>query len=165
MADSLICSVSNRRAELVAWQEDLIRESAAAPVIWYRWAGSKAPADGHDCSGHIVWWCNQVGIRLPRGRATADSLYRDLATTAAPRPGDLALYGTPAKATHVMIVVGAPTNGFFPVAGMSGGGSSTTTEAKAKEQGARYKRFGSHRYRSDFLGFRRLPIDGEGAAA
>ena len=165
MADPLMCSLSSRRAELVAWQEDLVRETRErrGPVLFYVWAGYRRPADGHDCSGHIVWWCDQVGVRLPRGRATADSMWRDLEATDAPRPGDLALYGTPAKATHVMIVLEEPAPGIFAVAGMSGGGSATTSIPKARASGAAHKRFETHRYRRDFLGFRRLPLE-DGAA-
>lgn len=161
-----MCSPRSLRSELVAWQEDLVREAekAKGPVLFYRWAGYLSPAKGHDCSGHIVWWCDRVGVRLPRGRATADSLYRDLEAIDVPRPGDLALYGTPAKATHVMIVVGELVAGACPVAGMSGGGSKTASVEIAKASGAWHKWFASHLYRRDFLGFRKLPIDDEATA-
>lgn len=159
MRDALVCSPANLRGELVAWQEDLVLATRAGrPAIYYVWAGSRDPTEGHDCSGHIVWWCRQVGISLPRGRATADSMWRDLEPVEVHevQPGDLAFYGTSSRATHVMIVM--PGGG---VAGMSGGGSKTTSIAIATAKGAHHKAFKSHTYRRDFLGFRKLPIPGE----
>lgn len=151
----MICAPDRLREELVAWQEDLAESDE---VIWYRWGGYEAPADGHDCSGHIVWALGKVGIQLPKGRAWADSMFRDLPATEEPLPGDLALYGTKERATHVMMVLGPGDKpGIYRVGGMTGGGSRTTSEEIARKQGARHRIHASHLYRRDFLGFRRIP--------
>lgn len=144
--------------------------------ILYQWCGKLQGAFpdvrwayGADCSGFVTG-----GLYVAtRGRVdwrtthNADRLHKELPCTATPKPGDLAVYGTPEKANHVMVWVGDGR-----VLGACGGGPNTTSRELAMSQGARvrYRNRADYRQRlaangmrvSDFLGYRVSPLD-EGA--
>lgn len=116
---------------------------------------------GTDCSGFV---CAGVLVATKgridwRNRWWADRMHHELPVTTHPRPGDLAVYGTPEKATHVMVVVGDGR-----VLGACGGDSTTKTKELAIARGARVRFRPKADYRtrrnekglsvSDFLGFR-----------
>jgi cell wall-associated NlpC family hydrolase len=110
----------------------------------YIWGGSTVK--GFDCSGFCVWIL-QVFDLLPAGDWTADGLGNSFAIRGglSPQLGDLILYGTTEKVTHVMIYVGGGM-----VCGASGGGSKTVNEVEAKKIGACVK-IKKMTYRGDLL--------------
>jgi cell wall-associated NlpC family hydrolase len=119
---------------------------------------------GYDCSGlpQRAWWCCGIGTWLRPTRLTADGLWRTLAPVPEGEhvyPGDLAFYGTPERASHVVVVTGiGPGGEVTEVIGASGGNSQIDTTAEARAAHARVRTFPSHQYgRPGFLGFRRMP--------
>lgn len=133
--------------------------------VLYLWSGKLQGtfpdvrwAYGADCSGFVsggiyVATRGQVDLRTTWN---ADRFHKELPCTATPKPGDLAVYGRPEKANHVMVVVGDGR-----VLGACGGGHGTTTEAIARSKGARVRYRPKADYRvhpgtsqSDFLGYR-----------
>lgn len=158
-----VCAPDPRslRSELVALVVALLE---AREPTYYVLGGSTSPATGLDCSGLIVWACRQLGVDLAAGgiRST-DHMWRRLEAVQAPEPGDLALYGRgrePDPCEHVCLILGPGAGGEFAVAGMSGGGRWCTSleAAKHRTPPANLRRFACHTYRSDFVGFRRLPF-------
>ena len=73
-----------------------------------------------DCSGLVTWCLHKAGWQV-KGQFWADRMWKEWPHTDAPEPGDLVLYGSPLKSTHVEIVM--PDGRFF---GAIGGGSKTT---------------------------------------
>lgn len=142
------------RAELA----EKLLQMAVGPVIYYLWGGV-SPKTGMDCSGLVMWLCSQLSVPLPMGRPNTDMLWTMLerVDSGSEEGGDLALYGSGDvrdPANHVMVRLADGR-----VAGMSGGGSRTTSIAIAKQQNARLKIQDSHLYRKDFIGWRRLPLN------
>lgn len=154
----------NALAEWEAWQR---------VGLLYQWNGDlvgKWPdcrwAYGADCSGFVVggYYVATRGKLDWRATHNADRLHKELPCTAHPKPGDIAVYGTPERATHVMVVWGDGR-----VLGACGGDPSTTTKERAITQGARVRFRPKADYRrrrtpdgrvvSDFLGFRVSPLD------
>lgn len=110
------------------------------PYIW----GGSVPYIGFDCSGFVVWILQVFGI-LPSGDWTADGLGRVFPHTESPEKGDLCLYGTKDRLTHVMFYVDDDM-----CVGASGGGSETTSVEIARARGAQVKVKKPVKYRSDF---------------
>lgn len=140
-------------------RERFLRAVTSMVDVPYAWGG-KSPGRGLDCSGLVT-----LGLYLAGGpdfRATHDcdrlwNLCEPLAEADA-RPGDLAFYGRRLRdgrldCTHVMVLLAGGR-----VWGASGGDSTTTTREAALARGARVKAKPLIRYRSDFLGLRRLPL-------
>lgn len=130
-------SVTRRELALELWRALLWR-----PYIW----GGNDPVGGYDCSGLAIEGLKSVGV-LPRdGDWSADALAHEVFPAGRfPRlpasmlaPGCLVFWGTPARLTHVEIVL-ARADGVLVTIGASGGGSSTTSPAAAMEQDAYVK--------------------------
>jgi murein DD-endopeptidase len=128
------------------------RRLEGLPYVW--------AADGphaFDCSGLVCYCLAEVGGPDWRATHRCQTLWEALPPTREPQPGDLALYGTPGHATHVMLVVGDGR-----VYGACGGDSTTTSPELALQRGARvrYRLKVEYRHgrdgRSDFLGYRSL---------
>jgi cell wall-associated NlpC family hydrolase len=140
--------------------------------LLYQWGG-KLQGDwrnyawryGADCSGIAsgALYIATSGRYDWREMWNADRFHHQLPVTLHPEPGDAAVYGTPERATHIMLVVGDGR-----VIGACGGGPETKTEALARARGARVqfrpradyrrRRTADGRLVSDFLGFRKLPF-------
>ncbi len=70
----------------------------------YLWGGTVAPH--YDCSGLMQAAFISVGIQLPRDAYQQEAFVSPIALTDC-RPGDLIFFGTPVKATHVALYLGA----------------------------------------------------------
>lgn len=128
----------------------------------YRWGGN-GPAN-FDCSGYVGYIWRQLDLRS--GDYTADAMYDNFrlgnwpAVKVAPKDaqlGDLVFFGTGTNAAHVVFAL-SPGH----VLGATGGGKATTTDAKAKQQGAAVRvdpmnAVGSHGDH-DRLAIYRMPI-------
>lgn len=118
---------------------------------------SKAWSKGLDCSGlvtHVLW---RLGGADWRWTHNTDRLWDELRETEDPEPGDLVFYGVGGarpNPSHVMLFLGACGLVF----GASGGNSDTTTHAIAAKHHAAVKLKTSIHYRSDFIGFRSMPL-------
>ena len=112
--------------------------------------GKRDPSKGLDCSGTVVWALRELGLEPKKFNATAADLWKQSSLVFIPQIGDLGFYNNPP--THVMVYCGDGK-----VVGASGGGSSTTTITKAREQGAEVKVLDID-YRHDFKAFGRLPV-------
>jgi murein DD-endopeptidase len=118
---------------------------------WYIW-GAQGPNE-FDCSGFVCYGGYKAGLWPQDFDTTADGFWKTYPHVQVPQPADLCLYGASAKkATHVTVFIGNDRQ-----IGASGGGSSTTTVAKAKERNARVKEAAVN-YRGDLLGHVRLPF-------
>ncbi|MBU8900927.1 C40 family peptidase [Corallococcus sp. M34] len=140
----------------------LILEQMHSP---YRWGGKGERPDSNgprvfDCSGLVTSCYFETGGADWRATHNTDSLLAQLATVLESdlKAGDLVLYGKNGDASHVMVYVGEGV-----VAGASGGDHTTLTLADAYAQRARVQTRPSVNYRSDVLGFRRLPFADEAA--
>lgn len=125
------------------------------PYLW----GGKSPSTGLDCSGAITAAAVEAGLAPPGFKSNnAEALYK-IAKKVSPgdvEAGDLAFYGSTmpwGKISHVMMAVGDGR-----VMGASGGGPSTTSTAIARQQGAEVKIVPKAEYRSDLVGYGRLPL-------
>ena len=130
----------------------------------YRWGGNGP--DHFDCSGYVGYVWRQLGIRS--GDYTADAMFDNFrlgnwpATKVAPADvqiGDVIFYGNSTYAGHVVFGI-SPGH----VLGATGGGVATTTDAKAREQGAAVRfdpaeKVGSHGVNKDCVGIYRPKID------
>ena len=130
----------------------------------YRWGGN-GPAN-FDCSGYVGYIWRQLGIRS--GDYTADAMFDNFRTGVWPATkvepddvqiGDVIFYGNSTYAGHVVFGI-SPGH----VLGATGGGMATTTDAKAKEQGAcvridKATAVGSHGITKDCVGIYRPAID------
>ena len=56
----------------------MIEQLLAGPRVLYRYGGSNSPVEGLDCSGLVLWGCNQLRPPLLLGRPDTDALWRDL---------------------------------------------------------------------------------------
>lgn len=150
------------REAYLKWVE--AQAAHGTPYCWphesngYLGKGLKSPEapEALDCSGTVTCGLyNSTGGRVDwRANYNANRLWRELPPTDSPKPGDLAFYGTPGRATHVMTVVGDGR-----VVGACGGNSDTLSVDIAAKHGARVKYRDSANYRRDFLGYRALPVD------
>jgi len=133
----------------------LVKQLEAEGGHWYIW-GAQGP-DSFDCSGLVCWCGAEAGLWDKSFDTTADGFWRSYTRIgrrlSEAEPGDLALYGTPKRATHVVVYIGDDM-----IIGANGGGSKTTSVAKAKAANARVSRK-RYDWRKDFLGFVRLPFD------
>jgi len=127
---------------------DKLRSVLGTPYIW----GGSDPSRGLDCSGAVVWALQQLGLKPKGWDSTAAGLQKQASRVLAPVPGDLAFYGSSGNVSHVMVYAGAGD-----VIGATGGGSDTKTVADARARGAEVKVV-PVTYRSDFLGYGRLPV-------
>jgi cell wall-associated NlpC family hydrolase len=127
-----------------------IMEHLGTPYIW----GSRNPEKGLDCSGTIVFALRELGLEPKKYNATAADLWKQCSRVYIPQVGDLIFYGGGLLSgpSHVMVYMGDGK-----VIGSSGGGPSTTTVAKAREQGAEVKVLPMN-YRNDPYGVGRLPV-------
>ncbi|RJS15745.1 peptidoglycan endopeptidase [Corallococcus sp. H22C18031201] len=135
----------------------LVLEQMHSP---YRWGGKGERPDVNgprifDCSGLVTSCYFETGGADWRATHNTDSLLAQLAAVLESelKAGDLVLYGRNGDASHVMVYVGEGV-----VVGASGGDHTTLTLADANARGARVKTHLRVDYRSDVLGFRRLPF-------
>lgn len=125
------------------------------PYIW----GGKNPREGLDCSGAVTAAVVAAGLAPPSFKNNnAESLYKisKKISSSDVEAGDVAFYGSTmpwGKVSHILMTVGDGR-----VMGASGGGPSTTSVAIAKQQGAEVKILPKAEYRSDFVGYGRLPL-------
>lgn len=130
------------------WKDEQGREQRH----FYRWGGDGP--ERFDCSGLVLYGATQFGARDFTKSWNCDRMWR------APEwrklemhqlePGDLVFYGSPERATHVMVWAGDGS-----VIGASGGDSGTTDDMVARVRNAYVKRKERHDYRPDVLGFKR----------
>lgn len=134
----------------------LVKRLEAEGNHWYIWGG-QGP-DTFDCSGLVCWCGAEVGLWGKSFDTTADGFWKSYTRIgklpSQAEPGDLALYGKERKSTHVVVYIGEDT-----IIGANGGGSKTTSIAKAKAANAKVSKK-RYNWRMDFLGFVRLPFDG-----
>lgn len=111
---------------------------------------------GFDCSGFVtvpLFHVTGVDVRATHN-AERMRVEWPIVETKDVQPGNVALYGSPGHATHVMVVEGiAPTIGAISVVGASGGYDTTTRP----EKNGFVKKQASFMYRPDFIGFRFVP--------
>lgn len=111
---------------------------------------------GWDCSGFAQAALVRLGIlSSSEPDRTAQGLHdiADQVDELDVREGDLAFYGSsPSSVVHVMVVTGPRADGWTPVIGASGGGSSTFGD----DPDAYVKAFDDAAYRGDLLGFGRV---------
>lgn len=100
----------------------------------------------YDCSGFVLECLKSVGF-IGRGDKTAQQIYKyfkerqhpDANTTNPPAPGDLVFYGGDFDhITHIAMVY-AGIRGKYLIIEAGGGGSNTTSEARAKAAGAQVR--------------------------
>lgn len=123
--------------------------------------GSNTPrAGGLDCSGYVQWVLFVAGIEPWASRypakidLTADGLWTALdPILGSPEPGDLAFYGAPGRASHVMLVLAVAGGVATEVIGASGGRPDVDTVFLAAQLDARVKIKPGANYRRDLLGF------------
>jgi hypothetical protein len=122
----------------------------------YEWGGGHTPSYwGLDCSGLILQALQKAGIKPVAPVYTADSMWRLLPKVTDPLPGDLALYGTEAHVHHVAVLTSRNPDGTWNVISAEGD-QNDTTPAGSAARGHRVKERPTHRFMSDFLGFRRV---------
>ena len=145
--------------DLAPWRRDLLGcvfDHMEMGTL-YQWGGGHGHGGdwGLDCSG-LVNTCAQLAGMSVAGNA--DWYYHDLPPVAQPAPGDLALYGSPDRATHVRVVTAwYPDEGRAEAIGAEGGGPSVTTPEIAEAQNARVRYVKNHlAFGSPFLGFQSL---------
>lgn len=125
------------------------------PYLW----GHKDPTKGLDCSGLVTCAGEAVGIwpvgySVGHNAASLSYLNGQSMAQGDLLPGDMCFYGPDAKSVdHVMIFVGDGR-----VVGASGGGTNCTTVEFARSIGACVHYKNSINYRSDLVGFGRLPV-------
>lgn len=132
----------------------------------YLWGGKDG--NGIDCSGLATESLHRAGGPDWRWTHNTDRLWLECPEPPVVMPGDLALYGgrllpdgarDAADVSHVMVIVSGLGAGRYVVMGACGGNSTTTTVEAAHLIGASVQPRGSHKYRGDFRGFRRLPLE------
>lgn len=116
------------------------------PYVW----NADGP-DFFDCSGLVAYSLLQVGGPDWRATHNAHAMWNQLEPTDAPKPGDLAFYGSPERVNHVMVVVGDGR-----VFGACGGNRYTTSADVARQKAASVKFRPRVDYRLDFRGYRSL---------
>lgn len=115
---------------------------------------------GVDCSGLVALAFWKAGDRETAWQLAALSAHGMFTALPVWEPGelykvltpDLAFYGPPARATHVVIL----TSETGPVLSASGGSSEVDTLEEAHEKDAKVKAFPNVAYRTGCLGFRSL---------
>lgn len=110
---------------------------------------------GLDCSGLVTVALWEAGGPDWRLNYNTDRLWAELPSVGDPMPGDLAFYGgsSDSDVDHVMVV--GPLGMVF---GACGGDHTTTTVSEAQRRHACVQFREVVLYRSDFRGFRRLPL-------
>lgn len=136
-------------------------DQIGCPYIWDAKGELKEDPDSgvyqrcFDCSGLVtfsLWRASNEAIDW-RATKNADRLFHELPPTSEPMLGDLAFYGLPEKATHVVIMLA----GIGFIIGANGGASDVTSIPIAKARNARVKVDPrGENYRPGFLGFRSL---------
>jgi cell wall-associated NlpC family hydrolase len=125
----------------------------------YQWGGGHSPNTwGLDCSGLVIQSLKDIGEHLPPGMSTSNGWYQSLPKVSESEalPGDLAFYGQPGKATHVVIL---DYNGAVIT---SNGDKPATTPEIAKSHGWMVTTAPTYKFRKDFLGFGRMPFEARG---
>ena len=143
----------------------IVFEALQLVGVPYWWAGNDPAKDaGLDCSGFVLLALRRAGVSFP------DMTARDLFVRCAEveetdvLAGDLAVYGTRERITHVVLVI-APQG--KAIVGANGGGPRRQNEAGSDYQArmARVQasvrledhRRGGARYRGDLVAYGRLP--------
>lgn len=123
---------------------------------------SAPPYNGRDCSGAITYALHRAGGPDLRGTYNCAKMWYEwqLVDTdgSESEPGDCFFYGHDHedKPAHVMVGVYRSREGIWLVAGSAGGDRTTTTLARAMDQGARFQYWQSHLFMGDFRGVRRI---------
>lgn len=128
-------------------RETIVRLARRFDGVPYLYAANGPLA--FDCSGYVRFLLQVVDLLPQQGDWTADQLARMFEPTLNPEPGDLAVYGTEHKVTHIMVVTGHGSQ----VIGAHGGDSRTRTLQDALHRRARVSLERAD-YRSDLLGYR-----------
>ena len=144
----------------------IVYEALALVGTPYWWAGNDPTRDpGLDCSGFVLHVWRKCGIALPD--MTAQMLRDHCEGIAAPDalPGDVAFYGRPERASHVVLILSPRGKA---IVGANGGTSIRQNEAASDYQARMERvhasvRIEDHRkhginYRGDLLGVGRCPI-------
>lgn len=140
-------ALGQQRLDFLSW----LRAQEGKTSLW----GAKGP-DLFDCSGLMTCGFSAAGSPMFSPKMTnTDKLWALLPEIELPSPGDLVFYGGKAVADveHVMAWWGDGC-----VFGACGATSRITTVAEAQRAQA-HVRMRTLRYRKDFRGFRRSPLD------
>lgn len=118
----------------------------------YQWGGGHhGDSWGLDCSGLVLDCLRKAGI--DPGFWDSSRMRNELPRVEVPQPGDVALYFP----RHVVLVESFDAKtGIATIIGANGGGPSSTSPERAREQNAKTKREPTHLYRETFDGFRSI---------
>ncbi len=159
----LVAYFANPERALPQWRKDflsLARDYAARQVP-YQWGGGRSAGDyGVDCSGLLIRaqeFASAQGSSpppLPAEGRTSTVWHEALPKIDIPRPGDMALYGTPDHASHVVMVEKwDPATQTASIIGANGGDKDVNSPEIAASRGAFVRSAPTHLYRNGFLGF------------
>lgn len=122
----------------------------------YGGRGAVENEPGVDCSGLVAlafWNAGDKETARYFAGLSARGLYAETDEVhGLSRVTDLAFYGPPEKASHVVICLSERG----PVISASGGSPFIDTVKEAQEAGAKVRAWATPKYRGDFLGFRSL---------
>lgn len=122
----------------------------------YQWGGGHAGQWwGLDCSGLVLESLKRAALPPLRPIWTAQSMWDGLPVAMNPEPGDLALYGVPGRVHHVTILDRPNSDGTWTVISANGDQNDTSPD-QARARGHKVTIEPSHKFMSDFLGFRRV---------
>ena len=148
---------------LPQWRRDFlsVARDYAARQVPYQWGGGRSPNDyGVDCSGLLIRaqeFADANGSApppLPPEGRTSTIWNEVLPKIDVPQPGDVALYGRPDHASHVVVIERwDPATQTASIIGANGGDRDVTSPDIAASRGAFVRRAPTHLYRDGFLGF------------
>lgn len=160
---AILSKLSDPERALPQWRKDflaLARDYADREVP-YQWGGGRSPSDyGVDCSGLLIQaqkFATAQGSNpppLPPEGQTSTVWNEALPKIDVPKPGDMALYGSGGRASHVVMVEKwDPDTQTASIIGANGGDKDVNSPAVAAARGAFVRRAPTHLYRDGFLGF------------